>query len=52
MDFKSHKLFIVLENVSTQLPAYQNLALSLFSDDSKFKTAAWLMPDSLFERVS
>lgn len=52
MEFKSHKLFVVLENVSSQLPAYQNLALSLFSDDSKFKTAAWLMPDSLFERVS
>ncbi len=52
MEFKSHRLFVVLENVSSQLPAYQNLALSLFSDDSKFKTAAWLMPDSLFERVS
>ena len=51
-EVKSHKLFVVLENVSSQLPAYQNLALSLFSDDSKFKTAAWLMPDSLFERVS
>ena len=52
MEFKSHRLFVVLENVSSQLPAYNNLALSLFSDDSKFKTAAWLMPDSLFERVS
>ena len=52
MEFKSHRLFVVLENVSSQLPAYQNLALSLFSDDSKFKTAAWLMPDALFERVS
>lgn len=52
MEFKSHKLFVVLENFSAQLPAYQNAALSLFSDDSKFKTAAWLMPDSLFDRIS
>jgi len=52
MEFKSHKLFIVLENLSSQLPVYQNVALSLFSDESKFKTAAWLMPDSLFERIS
>jgi len=43
---------IILENFSSQLPAYQNAALSLFSDDSKFKSAAWLMPDSLFERIS
>lgn len=52
MEFKSHKLFVVLENVSSQLPSYQNVALSLFSNDSKFKNAAWLMPDALFERSS
>lgn len=52
MEFKSHKLFVVLENLSSQLPAYQNVALSLFSEEAKFKNAAWLMPDSLFERIS
>jgi len=36
LDFKSHKLFVLLENISSQLPSYQNAALSLFSDDSKF----------------
>ena len=52
IEFKSHKVFVLLENYSSQLPSFQNAALSLFSDNSQFKNAAWLMPDYLFERIS
>lgn len=52
IEFKSHKVFVLLKNYSSQLPSFQNAALSLFSDNSQFKNAAWLMPDYLFERIS
>jgi hypothetical protein len=52
IEFKSHKVFVLLENYSSQLPSFQNAALSLFSDNSQFKNAAWLMPENLFERIS